>query len=68
MLPPGGFGHPENVGFFVVVAVFQLGRYVGGVGVAVEVFVVGVCQAQHQRGVVGGKGVRDVFDEDEAEH
>jgi hypothetical protein len=68
LLPAGAFGHPEDVGLFVVVAVFQLGGQVGGAGVAVVVLVVGVGQARGHLGAAGGKGVGDVFDEDEAEH
>jgi hypothetical protein len=66
--PSGTLGHPENVFAGVVVAVFQLGRNVFVGGVAIKEFVGRVTQAVFQIGLAGHKGVRDVFDEDEAQH
>lgn len=66
--PTGGLGHPEDVGFGVVVAVFQLGSDVFRAGLAVEVFVARVDQAQSQASVMGFEAVGDVFDEDQAKH
>ena len=54
--------------FALIALAGALAERIGGVGIAVEVFVVGVGEAGRQLGTAGGEGVGDVFDEDEAEH
>ena len=63
--PAGGFRHPEDVGFLVVVAVFQL---VGNQGGIIEMVVVGgIGEAPGQFGTARGEGIGDILDEDQPE-
>jgi hypothetical protein len=66
--PAGGLGHPEDVDLPVVVPVFQLVGEHLVVALVQEVIVGFVLEAAGQLGTPGGKGVGDVFEEDEAQH
>ena len=73
-MPAGGTGHPEDVVLGVVVALFEFG-FKGGLvvlravvqrGVEIE-GVFGVLQIGKDFALLGGEGVGDVFEENQAE-
>ena len=67
-LPACSLRHPEDVDLTVIVTVFQFSGQELGCGVRQEVVVSRVGEPLREFGATGGKGVRDVLDEDEAQH
>jgi len=65
--PTGGFGHPEDVHFLVVVTVFQLFGEQLVVAVVEEIGVGRVGKAAGQLGPAGGEGIGYVLEENQAE-